>query len=124
MAATYRFDTERRLMMVTLEGRVTGSELDAFTETVKQDAAFEPSWPALVDASGLNPAGLSTQVLRTRAAVPKQNPTRVAIVAPADVVFGLARMFQMMSEGDGNHIEVFRGMDEAMAWLASGNGAA
>jgi hypothetical protein len=48
----------------------------------------------------------------------------VAIVAPTDVVFGLARMFQMMSEGRGNHIEVFRGMDDALAWLAGGSGAA
>jgi hypothetical protein len=124
MAATYRLDPERRLMMVTLSGRVTGGDLDAFTEEVKRDAAHDPSWPALVDASELNPAGLSTQVLRTRAAVPRRNPTRVAIVAPADVVFGLARMFQMMSEGRGNHIEVFRGMDDALAWLASDNGAA
>lgn len=124
MAATYRLDTERRLMMVTLEGRVTGGDLDTFTETVKHDLAYDPSWPALVDASGLNPAGLSTQALRARASVPRRNPTRVAIVAPTDVVFGLARMFQMMSEGRGNHIEVFRGMDEALAWLAPDNGAA
>jgi hypothetical protein len=124
MAATYRLDAELRLMRVTLQGRVTGDELDAFTQTVKHDPAYDPSWPALVDASELNPAGLSTQVLRARAAVPRRNPTRVAIVAPADVVFGLARMFQMMSEGRGNDIEVFRGMREAMAWLAPGNGAA
>lgn len=124
MAANYRIDPERRLMMITLAGRVTGDELDAFSERVRHDPAYDPAWAALVDASEMNPAGLSTQALRARAAVPRRNPTRVAIVAPADVVFGLARMFQMMSEGRGNHIEVFRGMDDALAWLAEGNGAA
>ncbi len=124
MPATYRFDDERRLIVITLSGRITGDDLDAFSERLRRDAAYDPSWPALVDASTLNPAGLSTQALRARAAVPRSNPAQVAVVAPADVVFGLARMFQMMSEGRGNHIEVFRGADEAMAWLASGGVAA
>jgi hypothetical protein len=120
MAATYRLDPDRGLVLVTLEGPVTCADLDAFRARLRQDPGYDPTWPALVDASALNPAGLTTNALRARAAEIRPSPVRVAIVAPADVVFGLARMYQMMSEGRGNHIEVFRGMDEALAWLASG----
>ncbi|HET7228509.1 MAG TPA: hypothetical protein VFJ16_00770 [Longimicrobium sp.] len=112
------------MMVVTLAGVVTGTDLDAFSNTVKQDRAVDPTWPALVDASALNPGAITTEMLRERANRVRTNPVRVAIVASADAVFGLARMFQMMSEGRGNHIEVFRGRPEAMAWLMSGSGAA
>jgi hypothetical protein len=118
-AVTYRLDAERRLLVATLAGVVTGDDLDQFARAIQQDPAYDPSWPALVDASTLNPSGISTEMLRARAAVPKPNPIRIAVVAPADVVFGLARMFQMMSEGYGNQIEVFRGAREAMAWLGA-----
>lgn len=121
MPATYELDVERGLLMIELAGVLTGADLEEFSNRLRQDPAFDGTLPALVDASELNPAGLSTDTLRARAAVPRKQPVRVAIVAPADAVFGLARMFQMMSEGRGNHIEVFRGRDEALAWLASGS---
>jgi hypothetical protein len=120
MPANYELDTARRLLMIELAGALTGADLEAFSERLRHDPAYDGTWPALVDASALNPAGLSTDMLRARAAVPRRKPVRVAIVAPADAVFGLARMFQMMSEGRGNLIEVFRGRDEALAWLLSG----
>ena len=112
------------MLVVTLAGLVTRTELDAFSDKVKRDPAVDPTWPALVDASALNPGAITTEMLRARANRVRANPVRVAIVAPADAVFGLARMFQMMSEGRGNYIEVFRGRPEAMAWLLSGSGAA
>ncbi|HYH81304.1 MAG TPA: hypothetical protein VEX86_15985 [Longimicrobium sp.] len=117
---TYSVDDERGILVVTLSGLVTGDELASFSEAWRRDRAYVPSRPALVDASALNPAKLGTDTLRARAAVPRPNPARVAIVAPSDVVFGLARMFQMMTEGRGNHVAVFRGVDEATAWLAAG----
>lgn len=122
MPANYELDVDRRLLIVELAGVLTGADLEDFSERLRQDPAFEGTWPALVDASELNPAGISTEMLRARAAMPRRQPVRVAVVAPADAVFGLARMFQMMSEGRGNHVEVFRRRDEALAWLASGSG--
>jgi len=117
MSATYRLDHGRRLLVVTLAGLVTAAELDALSSAVRDDPAVDRSWPALVDASTLNPASITTELLRSRASVPRADPVLVAIVAPADVVFGLARMFQMMSEGRGNAIEVFRDSTAALAWL-------
>jgi len=122
MPANYELDVDRGLLMIELAGVLTGADLEAFSKRLRQDPAFDGTWPALVDASALDPAGLSTETIRARAAVPRKKPVRVAVVAPADAVFGLARMFQMMSEGRGNHIEVFRRRDEALAWLASGSG--
>jgi len=42
-----------------------------------------------------------------------------AVVAPKDLIFGLARMFQIMTDEKGFPftIKVFRSFDEAMQWL-------
>ena len=119
MPATYHLDAERRLVVLTLAGVVTGAELDAVRARIREDPGFDPSFSVLADASALNPAALSGQVVRARAAAPPPGRMRVAIVAPADAVFGIARMYQMMAEGSGNPIGVFRTTGEAMAWLAS-----
>jgi len=123
MAVTYRRDLERRLLVVTLAGLVTESDLERLTEQVRNDPSLDPTWAALVDASTLNPAGLTSETLRSRAGIPRPRPVPIAIVAPTDVVFGLARMFQMMSEGQGNRIEVFRYTGDALAWLTTGERA-
>ncbi len=123
MPATYRLDQERRLVVFTLAGVVTAAELDAVRARIRADPGFDPSFSVLADASALNPAALTGEVVRARAAAPPPNRMRVAIVAPADAVFGIARMYQMMVEGNGNPIGVFRATDEAMAWLASENPA-
>lgn len=123
MPATYRVDTERGLVVLTLTGLVTGTELDEVRGQIGQDPALDRSFSILVDASELNPAALTGAALRARAAVPPPYPRRIAVVAPADAVFGIVRMYQMMTEGSGHVIEVFRGTHEAVAWLASGGSA-
>jgi hypothetical protein len=123
MPATYRLDTEQRLVLLTLVGVVTGVELDAVRAQIREDPAFDPSFSVLADASALNPAALSGQMVRARAAAPPPGRMRVAIVAPADAVFGIARMYQMMAEGNGNPVGVFRTNEEAMGWLTSGDRA-
>ena len=42
---------------------------------------------------------------------------RLAIVATEDVVFGMARMYQMLGGRENNGVGVFRGLDEALQWL-------
>jgi hypothetical protein len=44
-------------------------------------------------------------------------PSRIAVMAPADVTFGLARMFQVFRNQKGQQYKVFRTEPEAMAWL-------
>ncbi|UCB47064.1 MAG: hypothetical protein JSV25_06525 [Spirochaetota bacterium] len=46
---------------------------------------------------------------------------KTAVVTPTDLGYGLARMFQIMSDTDGFPfvIEIFRHYDEARRWLLS-----
>jgi hypothetical protein len=42
---------------------------------------------------------------------------RIAIAAPGDVIYGLARAFQYFAECAGLHCKVFRTMVDARKWL-------
>ena len=41
----------------------------------------------------------------------------VAVIAPQDHVFGMSRMWETFAEATGWSTRVFRGRDEALAWL-------
>jgi hypothetical protein len=43
----------------------------------------------------------------------------VAIVAPADHVFGIVRMWEALAAGTGWRTRAFRNRSEAQAWLAA-----
>ena len=49
--------------------------------------------------------------------------TRWAIVAPGDVMFGIARMYESLRHGGSFAIRAFRNAREADAWLQSGGPA-
>jgi 23S rRNA C2498 (ribose-2'-O)-methylase RlmM len=48
---------------------------------------------------------------------------RVAIVAPEDVAYGLARMYEAYQAGSPSQTRVFRAEAEALAWLLSADRA-
>jgi len=48
------------------------------------------------------------------------NRSRCAVVADRDVIFGMARMWEAMSEQNGLRTMVFRELDEACRWLSLG----
>jgi hypothetical protein len=46
------------------------------------------------------------------------NPFRSAIVAPTDLAFGVARMYQTLISNPSIELEIFRSERDARAWLA------
>jgi hypothetical protein len=46
----------------------------------------------------------------------------VAIVAPKDSIFGMARMWEVFAESTGWRTGVFRSSDEACAWVVQNSG--
>ena len=45
---------------------------------------------------------------------------KLAIVAGDDAVFGMARMYQTLTEANLPHVAVFRDLDAAARWLGVG----
>jgi hypothetical protein len=49
---------------------------------------------------------------------------QLAIVVSADLVFGMARMYETLTEDSVQDVGVFRDMEEAKAWLGVAGGSA
>ncbi len=77
----------------------------------------------LVDLSETVSSPRSSQALRSLAELMRkvygggETRRRVAVVAPADLSFGLARMYQVFSDNVPWEFVVFRDADAARAWL-------
>lgn len=120
----FSIDTDTRRRVATFTGRIGDRELfDAYASLVNEPA-YDPSLDDLIDLRAVTHMGVTGAGLHRLIAMYDQRDsdgfrTRAAIVAPTDVLYGVARMFQAL-RGDETpeEIEVFRSMDDAMRWLA------
>lgn len=63
-------------------------------------------------------AEVVTERAQIEAAQAPKNPA-LAIVADREVLYGIARMYQILHEGSGLTVEIFRSMQEAREWIES-----
>jgi hypothetical protein len=62
-------------------------------------------------------AGIAQFAEMDRADADRLDNHRLAIVASEDVVYGMARMYQSVSDDGPQNVMVFREIAEAMEWL-------
>ena len=126
MPAYFKVDKERRLVMSTGAGVFTMTDAWAHQENLLKDPDFEPNFSQLWDLTQVTKVDLTSEDLRTlsqRSIFSRDS--RRAILVSADVVFGLARMFEAFREYLGEEgIRVFRDLDDALEWVLAKNAAA
>lgn len=102
-------------------GTLTEEELN---NTIQSLYDSTPTLNIVWDCSDVNVDGISSSFVRRIAKVLRElgsarSGGKSAVVAPEDLMFGLARMFQIMSDTDDFpfKIKVFRYYGEASQWL-------
>lgn len=117
MPASFQLDVHRQLVHVTLSGDVTDDEVLDLQRALHQTPEAEPWWQALVDCSTADQMLLTAGAIRELGARSRFTAeARIAIVAPRDALYGIARMVELMHPGPCE-IMVFRDRDSAVAWL-------
>ena len=116
-------DPAARLRTSTYEGVVTEREVIDTYEKLLADPNYDATLNDLADLRAVERLEVSTEVVYRVAGLYEPLDQlgirrRIAIVAPADHIFGLARMFESVRAGAPEQIAVFRDIDEARAWLA------
>jgi hypothetical protein len=105
------------------DGAVTDEELLASYETLYNDPEVDVSFNQLVDLRRADSSRRSAAALRQLVDIVRSKLSclatqpRIAVVAPGDLSFGLARMFEAFSQTMSTEIMVFRTVDEALTWL-------
>jgi hypothetical protein len=120
MALRFAFDRVNKILLLRREGRLTDELMAESQEAIRKYwAATDPS-SGIDDFSEVTEFALSTEFIRQlvdqQQAGDATRHTRV-IVAPAPVVFGVARMFQILGERKRPDLQVVHTLDEAFAAL-------
>jgi hypothetical protein len=120
LAFRYSIDTARKRVEISFEGTLSANDIDGLRSESIADPLFDPAFDQLIDGRAITDlGGVGTREVRfladNRDGVHAQGARRAFVVA-TDVGFGMSRMFQGLSNSDGD-VRVFRDYDEALGWL-------
>jgi hypothetical protein len=114
---------EHNMAVFVHTGRVPDEEFMSFYKSFFESDTFDPPMKILVDLRETSSSTRSPETLLNFAEVAKgkladiESSTKVAVVAPKDLSFGLARLYEILSDSVNWSFVVFRSMDAASAWL-------
>jgi len=125
MPLAYRVDHEKRLVVTAGYGTLTDDdvfgherEISARADTIGYDELFDVSH--ITGIALPSPERVHDLAAEAAARDESRGSSRIAIVAPGDVAYGLGRMFQTRRELDRRSkttVGVFRTMAEALTFL-------
>ncbi len=123
---TFSYDPGTRVRTATYRGVITDASLLGAYEGLMSGPDYVPEHDSLVDLRSVTRFDVTAETLRVMidriaAQATGSRRPRTALVAPTDVAYGLARMYELLSGPDApRHYQVFRDMDDALRWLGSG----
>jgi hypothetical protein len=123
MPISYHLKPDARLVILIHAGAVTDDEFLRFYKSLYEDNRFDKSFNLLIDLGQTSSSVRSAAALRELAQfMQKQfvNTTarpKIAVVAPKDVSFGMARMYNFFSRDMSYEFAVFRTTNAALTWL-------
>ena len=123
MPITFRIRPEYNLVIIVHVGTIPDDRFLAFYKSLFESDQYDLSMNLLVDLRQADSASRSSKVLlqfaefvRTKFSDITARP-KVAVVAPDDISFGLASMYEIFAVFVSWDFVVFRAMDAALAWL-------
>ncbi len=123
MPITYTIDDARGRVTLRYEGIITDRDLYAVYESLYEDPGHRIGMDEVADCRAVDRIDVTRAGLQGLSAATalrfdaKQVPWRVAIVAPSDAVFGMARMYEAFRSESPEQVQVFRDLSTAEVWL-------
>ena len=123
MPVHYMVDSELMVVFWFHLGDIDDNEILAAHERLQLASQVTPEYSYFVDLRDARSESRSTEVVRQLAERSKQwredsnSNSRVAVLAPRDISFGLARMYQVYTDPVDTNFMVFRDLLEAADWL-------
>jgi hypothetical protein len=113
------FDARNNLLRLTIEGTLTDAIVFDIREAVARYAASHPPFRGIVDTAQVTEYAVSSDAIREIATAPRSSqPSNMwIVVTPKEHIYGMTRMFQIVSEKRQTDFHVVRTMDEAYRLL-------
>jgi hypothetical protein len=128
MSIKVNVDESRELVEIVFAGEVTKSEFIELMDRYFREpsSAFPLGLFDLSDVTGVDVAAESVRDAARRAGEyvdSRLDGGKLAIVAPRDLLFGMARMYEILRGDSPVEVRVFREREEAESWLGITNRA-
>ena len=117
MPSAVSVDESGKFIRISLSGPIGDSDLVELSKTVRGLPALGSGIPVLYDCSAVSKIQVSAELIRSLGKAARADHNPVAFVAPNTTAFGLARMYQIVSDTGTDRVRVFSDMDQALAWL-------
>lgn len=123
MPVTYSIDAKEKLIRTRCVGNVTLPEVIAHFRELEHDPNCIGRLDVLLDVSETSSLPESAQISAVTLEVKKLQKrvefANCAVVATRDALFGMLKIFEVMTQPYFHAVQVFRGVAEAEAWLVS-----
>lgn len=125
MPATYAIDQHSAVVRVECFGVFTNQDMLDCMARLHNDQERKPGMPFLVDCRSIErmlvtPAGVQAAVMVQATMVDRREPPwAVAVIAPQDEVFWMARTYEVLRAGSPESVRVFRQPAAAERWVHS-----
>ena len=119
MRTERQIDAAARVVVLEVSGDLGDRDLLSLADELEKAPEVEADFSLLIDLRLANGRQVTTAGARALAARPLvlSRASRRAVVVPSEFGFGMARMYEMLSEGRGGGARVFRDYDEAHLWV-------
>ncbi|HWR36788.1 MAG TPA: hypothetical protein VN622_13040 [Clostridia bacterium] len=115
MGYLLEFDSSNKILRVTVDGELTDQGASDLYNSVREFLASEKVCGGILDLSPVTVLAVSSETVRRMAKNPRlfQGAQIRVIVAPRDLDYGLARMFQISRSEVHNGLHVVHTLNEA-----------
>jgi hypothetical protein len=121
MPIAYTVDADLGLIRTIVTGDISDAEFRTYVLRQVHNPTIQLGMKELADFRQVAQMNVTAQTLRDTVALAQTHPQwlhiPVAVVVSRDLVYGLARMYQILAEESLAPTEIFRDMDAALAWL-------
>jgi hypothetical protein len=119
---SYRIDPDQKAIFTIALGTLTDDELLEHKRRLREDPRLSKGMVELSDIRGIDrlavtPEGIQRFVMQDELDAEVFQDYKLAIVVNQDVVFGMGRMYEMMTSRNLPDVRIFREMDQAREWL-------
>jgi hypothetical protein len=124
MPIIFSINHESGYSISKFEGRISDEELLKAYEDFYMGEYWRPNQNELVDLSNADLTEITTEGMRclskfAESVFKAHNilSVKTALYAPKDLLFGLSRIYEVISNGSPENVKVFRDILEAKIWL-------
>ena len=117
MPFSFHFDEGTKMFHVEAIGEVNDVQLIDLHNRLHREPAFMACYPIVCDFAAVTEVLISSSLIELLAKTARPRTNFVAVIAPGAVAFGLARMYQIISDPEDARINVFPEAREALVWL-------